>query len=98
MSKTQKRSDKDHRSQIKDETIRVAHSKVLTKLRMRLQEKGAGAWLSRHELLGIIVEEYDELIDAVHGKSLIEVKKELEDLGVSCTFAIACIDSNALDW
>lgn len=98
MNNTQKRSDKDHRPQIVNSKIHNAHYHVLKRLFERLEEKGHGAWLSRHEILGFVTEEYDELVGAVHEKSLEEVKEELKDIGVACTFAIACIDSKTLDW
>ena len=98
MSGTQKRSNKDHRPQIAFTRVEDAHKKVMTKMRARLEEKGSGAWLSRHEILGFVTEEYDELITAVHGESKDRIREELLDIAVACVFAIACIDSDTLDW
>lgn len=95
----QKRSDKDHRPQIKRLAVKKAGETVRRKLLDRLDnDKGWGAWLSRHEISGFITEEYDEVKDAVHGGSLADIKSELMDIAVGCIFAIACIDSKTLDW
>lgn len=98
MGETQKRSDKDHRPQITDSEIRIAHDIVLKRLFERLEEKGYGAWVSRHEVLGFLTEEYKEVVDAVHDETLQEILKELEDVAVGCIFAIACIRSGNMDW
>ncbi len=96
---TQKRSDKDHRPQITSGQLDNAIDETINKLMWRLNEdKGWGAWVSRHEISGFITEEYDEVKDAVHGGSLADIKNELMDVAVSCIFAIACIDSKTLDW
>lgn len=71
---------------------------MLFKMMGRLKEKGNGAWLSRHEILGIIAEEYTETVDAVHSGTLENVKQELLDLAGGCFFAVACIDQKTLDW
>jgi hypothetical protein len=94
-----KRSDKDHREQIKDHNISHAAEQVYQHTVKKLEEKGQGTWLSRHEILGIITEECDvELKEAVHSGSLKRIKEELLDLGCACQFAIACIDQGTLDW
>lgn len=64
----------------------------------RLNEKGYGAWLSRHEILGFLTEEYTESVEAVHSGNLDDLKSELMDCAVGCIFAMACIDAGALDW
>jgi len=94
----QKRSDKEYRQQITSSQIESAIDKAREKLYARLEEKGYGTWLSRHEILGFMAEEYYETTMAVHGESLDEVKEELKDMAVGCLFAIACIDAKGLDW
>ncbi len=98
MSETQKPSDKDHRQKI---TVHQAKSAALTaesKLMDRLNEKGYGVLVSRHEILGVLTEEYHEAVKAVESQSLKEVRSELVDLAVGCIFGIACIDAKAVDW
>ncbi len=94
-----KRSDTKYRPQISGRTLEKVCDGVRAKLVDRLNnEKGYGAWLSRHEILGMAVEEHDEFIKAVHEGDLKDVRRELVDLAVGCLFGIACIDSDALDW
>ena len=94
----QRSSDKDHRPQIKRAVLHLTAAQVKARLFQRLREKGFGAWMSRHEILGMVTEEYLELGEAVHKRELADVRFELMDIAVACVFAIACIDSEALDW
>lgn len=95
----QKRSDKDHRPQISKETVQRAIDKFAEKLYMRLEQKGYGSWLSRHEILGVITEEaLVEVPEAVHHGTLEELREELLDVAVGCVFGVACIDQGTLDW
>lgn len=95
----QKRSDKAHRQQITPDQLDNAVDETINKLMWRLNEdKGWGAWLSRHEISGFITEEYDEVKDAVHEGSLADIKRELIDIAVGCIFATACINAKAMDW
>jgi NTP pyrophosphatase (non-canonical NTP hydrolase) len=78
---------------------RIAAVEVLKqRLIERLQEKGYGTMASRHEVLGMMVEEYDELIEAVRSDSLAEVRAELLDIAVGAVFSLACIDAGLLEW
>lgn len=81
-------------------TFQIANAIDLTvaKLNFRLQQKGYGTFTSSHEILGVITEEYYELIEAVKSNTLNEVKEELKDIAVGCIFAIACIEDGTIDW
>lgn len=95
----QKNNDKDHRPQITPSQLKQAIDETIKKLMWRLNEdKGWGAWLSRHEISGFITEEYDEVKRAVHHKTLDDLKSELIDIAVGCIFATACINAKTLDW
>ena len=94
----QRVSDKDHRLQITEQKIREAVRLVRNDTFRRLGQKGFGTWLSRHEILGFLTEEYLEAVEAVHSKSISEVEAELLDIAVGCIFGIACIESKTLDW
>lgn len=80
--------------------FQIANALKLTaeKLSFRLQQKGYGTFTSSHEILGVITEEYHELIEAVKSNTLNEVKEELKDIAVGCIFAIACIEDGTIDW
>ena len=64
---------------------------LMRKLKDRLNEKGCGSFVSRHEILGVLTEEYDEVIKAVHSGTLFEIENELLDVAVGCLFGAACI-------
>ena len=87
------------RPQIKKAIIHTVVGKTRNRLFARLEEeKGFGSWLSRHEILGMLTEEYNETVNAVHKGTIEDVYKELEDVAVGCIFAMACIKSGTLDW
>lgn len=98
VGKTQRPSDKDHRKQIDASRLNIAIEQTVNKLFERLDEKGYGTWLSRHEILGFLTEEYTEAVEAVHSGTIGDLEDELKDLAVGCIFALACINSDGLDW
>lgn len=93
-----KRSEKPHRPRITKKENEGTIEMVETALSMRLREKGCGAWVSSHEILGVLTEEYQEVTDAVHSGTVLEIRHELIDIAVACVFGISCIDAEALDW
>ncbi len=66
----------------------------------RMKEKGPGALVSSHEILGLMTEEYQELVIAVTAKppNLLKVRKELLDIAVVSILGVACVDLDTLDW
>jgi len=67
----------------------------------RLDEKGNGAFVSNHEILGCITEEYWELIEAVHNPKLYlkitndaSIKNELLDIAVAAIFGYVCLKAD----
>lgn len=86
------------RPQITELDIFRALNRVTTKLDERLTEKGRGAFLSRHEIYGIIAEERHEFIEAVQQGELRHVEAELVDIAVAAIFGIACINSGKVEW
>ena len=88
----------DNRKHIQQVEIELAVEEVANKLWARLTEKGYGTWLSRHEVLGFLTEEYHEAVEAVHSGSLTAVKEELKDIAVGCIIAIACINEQNMEW
>lgn len=87
-----------HRPLITAEEVNRGITALSVKLAKRLNEKGAGAFVSRHEILGTIAEEYDELIEAVRAGSLDDVARELLDIGVGSVFGFSCINACKVDW
>ncbi len=61
----------------------------------KLSRKGNLSFISKHEILGVITEEYKELIDAVHSKDDKNLIEELLDLGVAVMFSLASLSATA---
>jgi len=74
------------------------HEAIWTKLMDRLTEKGWGIYISSHETLGIITEEYTELIEAVGENDHAHQWKELLDIAVAALAGMASIDSGEMQW
>ena len=55
----------------------------------RLGRKGPGACASSHEALGLVTEEYDELVKAVRKNDIENIDEELTDIAVCCLYALA---------
>ena len=69
------------------EAMRVFEAELLR----RIEQHGNGTFVSHHEILGIMTEEYKELTEAVQANDLVQVSKELMDLAVPAVFGYACI-------
>jgi predicted peroxiredoxin len=82
------------RPMVTAEAVEDAIKFVSDEMTRRLQQKGRGALVSRHEIVGIIEEELDELKREMHANSNDrEVIAELADVAVPAIFGIACIRS-----
>lgn len=67
---------------------------LIQKLFKRLSEKGYGSYASRHEILGILVEEMDEVMDEVRintPRGYLNFRKELLDVAVGALFGYICM-------
>lgn len=88
-----------NRAEITTDSINKAIRDLTDKINYRLDQKGHGTFASRHEILGVLKEEFEELSDAVTAKDgMLSVKEELLDIAVGAVFAIACIEQGTLDW
>lgn len=68
-------------------------------MRDRIEEKGRGAFVSSHEILGILTEEMTEFTEAVHAKSSDEEKiAELTDIAVAALIGITSIRCGGTQW
>ena len=86
------------RPEITDQDINDAVCRVRKEIARRLNEKGPGSFASRHEILGIMTEEFSKLTHAVECESLDRVGQELIDLAVGGLLGLACIKAGKLDW
>lgn len=88
---------KENRPQIPLNICNLAAIKIQGSLIERLNEKGFGTFASTHELLGIITEEYFELVEAIKLNDKIKIRHELIDLGVASTFGLACLAEGKIE-
>jgi hypothetical protein len=86
------------RREILKENIERAISQLNDHLSGILTRKGTKTFASRHEIMGLLLEEFNELERANHKDDNEEFKYELLDLAATAIFAIACLDQNTLDW
>jgi len=86
------------RKQVSPEIVDSVGDDMKMSVIHRLEQKGYGGFASIHEILGIIAEEYKELIDAVQANDIEGVMNELKDIGVACHFGIASRRADTLDW
>ena len=91
-------NNKNNREDITNINIGIATQELLNKLKYRLEQKGYHSFASTHEILGIITEEYHELVDAQKSNNISEIRHELLDVAVACLFGVACIEQNSIDW
>lgn len=85
------------RIKIKKRFVKKAVKLLKEKLKYRMLQKGPQSYASVHEALGLITEEYKELIDAVQSNKREDVMAELLDVAVGCIFAVACQEAGGLD-
>ncbi len=78
---------------IKEATLRIDQ-----KARERLAEKGRCAFVSSHEILGVITEEYHELIDAIEKTDEKKIYDEILDIAVAAHIALASLATGGHDW
>lgn len=92
-----KKTPNQNRLKVSSFTIEDANLEILNTLDRRLKQKGRGAFVTKHELVGILTEEYHELLEAVRNDSDIEpFAQELIDVAVGCVFGLACIRAGAI--
>ena len=76
----------------------AAHEYAVNHVRMnlekRIKEKGPGSYAGRHEIAGVLLEEFDELRAVLQNDSRHGTKHfiaELSDIAVVCLFGIASL-------
>jgi NTP pyrophosphatase (non-canonical NTP hydrolase) len=79
------------RPHITDHDVQESLQLLHLSIQRRLKEKGRGAFASPHEALGVITEEYQELIEAVQSDDPEQVIFKLMDVAVAAIFAHTCM-------
>jgi hypothetical protein len=87
-----------HRYQATSEDIEKVFTTIRNKLTERLAEKGQGIYVSSHELLGILDEEFGELREAVQMNHLGAIDKETLDIAIGAIWAMVSINTKKMDW
>lgn len=79
-----------NRPQVSRDTVKATLEQVILRLYNRLEQKGYGAFVSSHEILGSLEEELLEYKIEVLKKGSAEAKvRELEDIAIAAIFGIA---------
>lgn len=79
-----------YRPQVSKDTVKVTLEQVILRLYNRLEQKGYGAFVTSHEILGSLEEELLEYKIEVLKKGSAEAKvRELEDIAIAAIFGIA---------
>jgi len=79
----------------------AAVKELLDALHQRIKEKGRLGFLTRHEMLGVLIEEVEEFIHEVRVRQALhsdEFKSELKDIGVCIIWSLASIIADVCEW
>ena len=86
------------RSQALDRMIVDAKNLITKHLNSKRIDKGDHLFMSTHEVLGVIVEEFDELKEAIHLNDKQKIQNELLDLIIASTWGLISLRSKKMDW
>jgi len=84
------------RDQLTKKQINEGVEAFLDKFHAIRKKKGVGAWVTTHEALGFVTEEYHELSDAVRSNRLNDVEAELMDVAICSLWAIVSIRAGSI--
>lgn len=83
---------------VKPESEVAAFEAFRKEIAKQKEEKGPLGFCSRHEILGIISEEFHELQEAVESDDMDFFEEELIDLMIASFWGIASLKNKSLDW
>jgi NTP pyrophosphatase (non-canonical NTP hydrolase) len=86
------------RENVQRADLNMAVGEVNRMMFQRLNDHGPGIFVSCHETLGVITEEYAELVGAVRSNDQDAQYRELVDIAVACLFGMASIRSGKMHW
>jgi hypothetical protein len=81
------------RPQLTEPNIYRARRRLDKEIARRLNEKGMGSFVSRHEIQGVLSIEFSEVTEAMHSGNTGAVLDELYDLAVACIVGTASLES-----
>jgi hypothetical protein len=83
------------RRELTDEVLLKAIELLTHQVGKRIEKHGRGAFVSNHEALGVMTEEYHELVGAVTSNDPMRVAEEMMDVAVSGVIAVASMVAGA---
>jgi NTP pyrophosphatase (non-canonical NTP hydrolase) len=87
-----------NREIVSTEAVQAASKAFFEKLESKLKEKGLGTFKSSHEVLGVLQEEFAELVDAIRENDMEEFEEELLDIMIGAYWGLICSKNKTLDW
>lgn len=86
------------RPKITDNEINNMIAIFVDNLKFEIDRKGNGAFVSRHEVSGVLREEYEEFGEAVHSGSNEKIVSELIDIMVASFWGAVSVHNKKTDW
>jgi len=80
------------RPEITDGALEAAFARLQEQLDESMVKHGSGTFVSAHESLGVLTEEFHELVEAVRANDAEAVLHELGDIALVAVFAMASIE------
>lgn len=77
------------RHDVSDTILLKALEALTVNIARKIEKHGRGAYVGNHEALGIITEEYWELIEACKQNDPVDIANELMDVAVGAVFGVA---------
>lgn len=87
-----------NRKEVSAKALQYALDEARSELSRRLIQKGHGGFASIHEMFGVLMEEVNELSEALHDNDQDQFVAELKDIVVAALFSLASIHDNTHDW
>ena len=81
-------------SPVGDRQLENAYTFIVDNLAKRVNKYGPNSFNSTHEGLGVIAEEYHELVEAVKSNENLQIINEASDVAVGCLWLIASMLKN----
>jgi NTP pyrophosphatase (non-canonical NTP hydrolase) len=85
------------RKEVSTKALKYALDEARSELSRRLGQKGYGGFVSTHEMFGKLMEEVNELSEALHDNDQEQFIAELKDIVVAALFSLASIHDNTHD-
>lgn len=86
------------RHKVTKDTIEQVVETFKNKLQEQFNKKGKDCFASSHEILGVITEEYYELIEAIKKGDGDDIRNELYDVAISALFGLMSIETYSCEW